>query len=544
MLTSTRRKFLGSVGVLGGVIGSLAFWSKKSRALDRIKISIAGPNVSAGHHKFDPDQTLASTKQHGIVIAGGGVAGLSAGWWLKKSGFTDFVILELEHDAGGNARAKSNEISPYPLGAHYIPMPGPEAVYLRTLFEDMGIIKGYDAAALAIIDEFAACHTPKERLLSQGVWQESIIPALGVQQTELDQIQAFQEFATSFAGKKGTDGRYAFASPAALSSKDPEFTKFDGMSVQELLNSKGMDSKHLAWYLNYCCRDDFGSNLEKTSAWALLHYFNARHGNGGEIVTWPDGIGHVVSYLTDYLKDHLITGAAVKDISQNKHETKTVYQLSEKGSFGAPIDSYAFESKAVICALPQFVCASVIAERRQQRPKFLDAFSYSPWLVANIKINDIKALAAGVPVSWDNVSQNSHSLGYVVANHQTLNAVPGPVNITYYLPVTEIEPHVARAALFDMPLESWRNHIVKDLSAMHPTIAGSIEAIEIWLWPHGMIRPTPGFITSTDRQEALKPLGRIHFAHSDLSGMSLFEEAQYQGVQAAIKALQRSRHEV
>ncbi len=261
-------------------------------------------------------------------------------------------------------------------------------------------------------------------------------------------------------------------------------------------------------------------------------------------MTWPDGVGHVVSYLTDYLQDHLITGAAVKDIAQDKHGTKTIYQLSAKGSFGAPADSYAIESKAVICALPQFVCAKVIDERRQQQPKFLNAFTYSPWVVANIKLADIKVLAAAAPVSWDNVSQNSHSLGYVVATHQTLNAVPGPVNITYYLPVTEIEPHTARTALFDIPLETWRSHIVKDLSAMHPTIASSVEAIELWLWPHGMIRPTPGFITGTDRQDAEKPLGKIYFAHSDLSGMSLFEEAQYQGVQAATMALHSFRPEV
>ena len=30
---------------------------------------------------------------------------------------------------------------------------------------------------------------------------------------------------------------------------------------------------------------------------------------------------------------------------------------------------------------------------------------------------------------------------------------------------------------------------------------------------------------------------RLYFAHSDLSGLSLFEEAQYRGVQAADRAL-------
>ena len=39
-----------------------------------------------------------------IVIVGGGIAGLSAGWRLLQRGFTDFVVLEMESRAGGNSR--------------------------------------------------------------------------------------------------------------------------------------------------------------------------------------------------------------------------------------------------------------------------------------------------------------------------------------------------------------------------------------------------------------------------------------------------------
>src|SRR5437762_7972905 len=37
-----------------------------------------------------------------IVIVGGGVAGLCAGWELARHGHNDFIILELEMLAGGN----------------------------------------------------------------------------------------------------------------------------------------------------------------------------------------------------------------------------------------------------------------------------------------------------------------------------------------------------------------------------------------------------------------------------------------------------------
>jgi hypothetical protein len=39
------------------------------------------------------------------------------------------------------------------------------------------------------------------------------------------------------------------------------------------------------------------------------------------------------------------------------------------------------------------------------------------------------------------------------------------------------------------------------------------------------------------RERVLRHTGRVHFAHSDLSGFSLFEEAQYRGVTAAERVL-------
>ena len=104
MLASTRRKFLGSLGVLGGATGAGAFWLKRNRTFDHIQMSMDGPNFAAGHSSAIGNHQPVTTKQYQVVIAGGGISGLSAGWWLKKQGFNNFVILELEHAAGGNAR--------------------------------------------------------------------------------------------------------------------------------------------------------------------------------------------------------------------------------------------------------------------------------------------------------------------------------------------------------------------------------------------------------------------------------------------------------
>lgn len=57
-----------------------------------------------------------------------------------------------------------------------------------------------------------------------------------------------------------------------------------------------------------------------------------------------------------------------------------------------------------------------------------------------------------------------------------------------------------------------------------------------------MIMPKPGFVWGAEKREAARPVGPIHFAHSDLSGISLFEEANYRGVAAAEAVLRELGH--
>ena len=56
---------------------------------------------------------------------------------------------------------------------------------------------------------------------------------------------------------------------------------------------------------------------------------------------------------------------------------------------------------------------------------------------------------------------------------------------------------------------------------------------------HAMVRPRPGFVWGDARRRVEAHAGRVHFAHADASGFSLFEEAQYRGVAAAERVLAR-----
>jgi hypothetical protein len=47
----------------------------------------------------------------------------------------------MNDQAGGNSRWEQNEITAYPWAAHYAPVPGAKAFYLRELFEELGVLK-------------------------------------------------------------------------------------------------------------------------------------------------------------------------------------------------------------------------------------------------------------------------------------------------------------------------------------------------------------------------------------------------------------------
>ena len=83
----------------------------------------------------------------------------------------------------------------------------------------------------------------------------------------------------------------------------------------------------------------------------------------------------------------------------------------------------------------------------------------------------------------------------------------------------------------------WKEAILRDLERVHKDIRQCVSRMDIMRMGHAMIRPTVGAISSDERIRLKRRDGRILFANSDLSGISIFEEAQFHGVEAAQVAL-------
>src|SRR5437016_9573688 len=175
---ASRRKFLSA-----GLIGLTA------KAERRITGSFVNESHELGHRLRDgqaislPHRTIKTP----LVIVGGGIAGLSAAWRLDKSGFRDFILLEMAPQAGGNARWGENEISAYPWAAHYVPIPNRKSALVRELFEELGLLHG------GKLEDRHLCFSPQERLFLHGRWQEELEPAIGVTASDRAQYRAFEQ---------------------------------------------------------------------------------------------------------------------------------------------------------------------------------------------------------------------------------------------------------------------------------------------------------------------------------------------------------------
>lgn len=536
----SRAVFLKGLAALAatGVAGKLIV-DRAGGASRKIPCRMLGPSFALGHRIRDrnalsglkPGKTLNKK----LTIVGGGIAGLSAGWWLKRNGFEDFVILELEKEVGGNSRAGKNDLGSFPWGAHYVPLANEESRYVREIFEEMGVITSRNPDGKAVYNDLYLCHDPQERLFKDGRFQEGLVPNRGLSPADRQEMARFFKTVRDFRKRIGRDGKPAFAIPVDLSSRDEAFTDLDRISMASWLEQEGYKSKPLLWYVRYCCRDDYGGNPDTVSAWAGIHYFAGRRGQAANaeqnsVVTWPEGNGFLVNYLRGKLEGHIMESSMVFRISQDEGAVRCSVLDADRQS------AFAVLSEHMIFAAPRFIASHIIeGMTSKERP------TYAPWLVANISLRFIPE-GRGIEVAWDNVSYYSESLGYVVSSHQNITTrVQAPTVITYYYPLPGGAPPAERQKLLESTPEQWLDLIIADLEKMHPGIRELVTSVDLWPWGHGMVRPNPGFVWGDERRRMLEDNGRILFAHSDMSGISNFEEAQYRGVEAAVKVLRNGQ---
>lgn len=439
------------------------------------------------------------------VIVGAGAAGLSAAWRLNRRGYRDFLLLEMEREPGGNARSGRNEVSAYPWAAHYLPVPDARQTLTRELCREFGLLEG------ETWNERHLCHEPRERLFLHGRWQEGIEPAVGLTPEDARQYRRFEQI----IGELRQTGAFRIPMEEGLARSTAAIRALDKISFRQWLERHGFTSQYLLWFLDYSTRDDYGTVLEDISAWAGLHYFAAREPHELGPLTWPEGNGWLVHRLLEHAGPRLRTGAMVRSIRRAGARWEVI------------AGDTRYLAAFVIFAAPTWLASWILDPPPPRWP-----LAYAPWVVANLTLHRWPE-NRGLEPAWDNVIYGSPSLGYVIATHQNLNRHQPETVWTWYMALAAGRAADQRRLLLGGSYGYWKEIVLTDLERAHPDIRRCVRRLDIFRIGHAMPRPSPGAIFHPERARRARHSGSLVFANSDLSALSLFEEALYRGVSAA-----------
>jgi monoamine oxidase len=461
----------------------------------------------------------------GVLIVGAGIAGLACARELVRRGIDDIALLELEDEAGGNSRGHRLAGSPCPLGAHYLPLPGREAREVSELLHDLGLAR--ERFGRTVWDERHLCHSPQERLFIDGEWHEGLLPP----PADAAGLAQYRRFSALVAQAQRELG---FAMPTHRAGWTAGHAALDAQTFATWLDRQGLTDTRLRWYLDYCCRDDFGANADTVSAWAGLHYFASRHGfhapgdaadEREPVLTWPEGNGWLSERIAAPLRGRIHTGRLALRVSEHKHGVEL---LAWNEAAGAP---ERWQARAVVIATPLFVAARLLASPPDALRQGAGPMHHAPWLTANLLLREPLLIRPGAPAAWDSVRYGTEALGYVDARHQSLDPTPRAPLLTAYLAL----PVAQRGALLERPWQHWARVVSDELAQIHPDLPAKIERIELCRFGHAMSIPVPGVRGSPALAALNATRGRVVFAHADLAGYSVFEEAYTAGVGAAAR---------
>lgn len=489
------------------------------------------PGTLRGFHRMErghrvwsaPAGAPSAAAEADVCIVGAGMAGISAAWRLRRAGFGGRVVwLDLGDAVGGTSRDDGGPSGPHPLGAHYLTVPGRSARHVREMLLELGVLRWTGVDQPPALHPRTLALAPQERLFVRGRWVEGLWPADLASDEDERQRAAFEAEVERWTAKRGADGRYAFDLPVARCSQDPEIRALAGQTFADWLDAHGFTSKPLRWQLEYGTRDDFGTELQTTSAWAGLHYHCCRRPwvsrtdpLGTQVLTWPGGNGWLVRGLTAGLPWTPTLGAVARQVEPDTG--RVWYEVGQ--------ELREVRARAVVLAVPAAVASRLVDRERGRTPVA------SPWTVASLHVRELPS-SRGVSTAWDSVLYDTPSLGYVTNSHQS-GSFGGPSVLTWYRPWSQADVGEARRAAAALTHSGLVDTVMEELSGPHPDLRKVLERLDGWVWGHGTVRPEVGWHASGALDALRKPLGRVTFAHTDLSGMSLFEEASWHGIRAA-----------
>ena len=419
-----------------------------------------------GHHFARPD----ATHKTAILIIGGGVAGLSAAYFLRGE---DFLLLEKEDHFGGNAYQEEFAGEPYATGSAFAWKDDEGDQLSRELGMTLLPVKNPDPTIV------------------NGTW----VPETWGQ--GIEQLPYPKEVRESFRTFRDAVRKISLRERFLELDSEP-FSKYTAGYAPEIAR----------WWDTYG-PSNWGATTAETSALMGVSELQSISGDEEDPrVILPGGLGCITHKLAEVLrpqyKERMLGGATVVAVVPGKDTVRVTYLRAGK--------LLTVEARAVLFCAPKFIAARIVTGLPAPQLGAMHRIRYAPYPVVNA-IFDKPVYNRG----YDTWCPGNSFTDFVVADWTVRNS-PGYTQkhniLTFYTPLLESR----RAALLEEnSCKSLAARVLADFQKLLPE--HNVNPVEVRLYRRGhpMFMAVPGQYTR-NRIAAAQPLDRIFFGNADSGG--------------------------
>ncbi len=478
-MSQSRRDFIKFV-VAGSVAAGCPIDSSliaAPRPADRAPL-VQGEHFEVCHqvrdgHQFDrPD----ATRKADIVIVGGGVAGLSAAYFLRGK---DFLLLEKEDHFGGNAYQEEYDGQPFCTGSAY------------AYKDDEG-----DRLAKEIGLQLLPVNNPDATIVNN-----TFVP--DTWNTGIDHLPYPKAVRDAF--RKFRDATLKINLRERMHQLDSEpFTKYTAGFPQEIEQ----------WWDAYGA-SSWGALTADTSALVGVAELQDK-GVPDSRVILPGGLGCITHKLVEILQpqyqDCMLGNATVVAIVQDSGSVRVTYFHQGKLTTVA--------AKAALLCIPKFITARLLPGLPSEQKAAISRMRYAPYPVINM-IFDKPVYNRG----YDTYCPRRSFTDFIVADWTVRNTPSYKQKnniLSFYTPLRENQRYTL---LDEDSCKSLAARVLADFQKSLPEFNVDPLEVRIYRRGHPMFMPTPGQYTQ-NRLVAAHPMDRIFFGNADSGGPeSLTSEA-------------------
>lgn len=411
------------------------------------------------------------TKKVGVVIIGGGVGGLSAGYFL--GGSKDWLLLEKEDHFGGNAYQEDYAGQPFCTGSAYA-FKGDDGDHL--------------AAELGL--KLLLVNNPDPTIVNK-----TFVP--DTWKAGLDHLPYSKEVIASF--KKFRDEMM----------KIDLRTRAMELDAQPLSNfTIGYAAEITQWWDGYGLSNWGATTADSSALVAMGGLQGLINGDDDQRVILPGGLGCITHRLVEVMlpkyKERMLGEATVIAIVPAADGVNVTY--FHQGQLTT------VNAKAAIVCVPKYIASRLIVNLHSEQKTAMRHTRYAPYPVVNV-IFDKPVYNRG----YDNWCPGNSFTDFIVADWTVRNN-PGYKQknniLSFYTPLREDQ---RSTLLQEDECKSLAANVLADFQKLMPEFNVNPVEVRIYRRGHPMFMATPGQFTK-NRLVAAQPMERVYFGNADSSG--------------------------